>query len=196
MQPMNKSEKHGRSCACLSKVTFGCNFAGREQKGLGLSGLQLLQEYSPLAVGILSVLVPCVEDMGLSHAERSIATVAGFPYTPEILMAICFSASCGLMVILSSFLVIGSTSPLTYNIIGHSKTVIVLAGGALLFNDDFTQKKILGVTVALGGIVWYSLIGIVCPVKAERQASTMAATLIRSPKMAADKLSQPSLRHL
>ena len=154
---------------------------------MGLSSLQLLQEYSPLAVGILSVLVPCVENMGWMQADRTPATVAGFPYTFEILMAICFSASCGLMVILSSFLVIGSTSPLTYNIIGHSKTIIVLAGGALLFGDNFTQQKILGVAVAFAGIVWYSLIGIVCPVNDQKASSTMSTTTSKSPRKPAVK---------
>ena len=164
--------------------------AGRDQNDLGLSSLQLLQEYSPLAVAMLSVLVPCAEDMGLL-GERSPVTVAGFPYTFQILMAICFSASCALMVILSSFLVIGSTSPLTYNIIGHSKTIIVLAGGALLFNEDFTQKKMLGVAIAFVGIVWYSLIGIFRPEKTGKPISdagrlTLPSTLIKSPRLAAN----------
>lgn len=34
---------------------------------------------------------------------------------------------------LSTFLVIGATSSLTYNIVGHLKTVIILTGGVVFF---------------------------------------------------------------
>ena len=80
----------------------------------------------------------------------------GFACTPEVAMALIFSASCALMVVLSGFLVIGSTSALTYNIIGHTKSVLVLAGGALKFGDKMTYQKLLGVGIAVAGMVWYS----------------------------------------
>ena len=177
--------------AVLSAAIFQI-LAGRDQKSLGLSSLQLLQEYSPLAVGILSGLVPFIEKVGWLQAQRTPETLMGFPYTLQIVTAICFSASCGLMVILSSFLVIGSTSALIYNVVGHSKTVIILAGGALLFNDHFSVQKLLGVAVALAGIVWYSLIGLLSPVTNEKAISVMAAHAVRKPS--AEKLpGSPSL---
>lgn len=55
---------------------------------------------------------------------------------------------------MSTFLVIGVTSSLTYNVVGHLKTVIILTGGCLFFGDEMPPKKLLGVSVAMGGIVW------------------------------------------
>lgn len=37
---------------------------------------------------------------------------------------------------------------------GHVKTVIVLAGGYLLFADAMPPKKLLGITISMAGIVW------------------------------------------
>lgn len=39
---------------------------------------------------------------------------------------------------------------------GHLKTVIILTGGCLLFGDSMPAKKLLGVGVAMSGIVWYT----------------------------------------
>lgn len=48
--------------------------------------------------------------------------------TPAAGVAIALSAVLGLLVSLSTFLVIGATSSLSYNVIGHVKTVIILTG--------------------------------------------------------------------
>lgn len=71
-------------------------------------------------------------------------------------MAIMISAGLGLLVSLSTFLVIGATSSLTYNVVGHLKTVIILTGGCVFFGDSMPLKKFLGVCVAFVGIIWYT----------------------------------------
>lgn len=38
--------------------------------------------------------------------------------------------------------------------IGHLKTVIILAGGFLLFDEAMPPKKLAGVALAMGGIMW------------------------------------------
>jgi solute carrier family 35 protein E3 len=39
---------------------------------------------------------------------------------------------------------------------GHLKTVIILAGGFVLFDEAMPPKKLMGVLCALCGIIWYS----------------------------------------
>ena len=51
---------------------------------------------------------------------------------------------------------IGATSSLTYNVVGHIKTVIILTGGCVFFGDEMPLKKFLGIATAMLGIVWYS----------------------------------------
>jgi multidrug transporter EmrE-like cation transporter len=61
-----------------------------------------------------------------------------------------------LLVSLSAFLVIGATSALTYNIASHAKTVLIILGGVALFGDAAHPAKLLGVVLAMLGIVVYS----------------------------------------
>ena len=65
----------------------------------------------------------------------------------------------GLVVSLSTFLVIGATSSLTYNVVGHVKTVIILVGGVVFFGDRMPLAKLAGISLAMGGIIWYSQVG-------------------------------------
>lgn len=62
-----------------------------------------------------------------------------------------------LLVSLSAFLVIGSTSALTYNVSSHLKTVLIMAGGIAFFGDAANPSKLGGLALALAGIVLYSL---------------------------------------
>ena len=87
-------------------------WAGSTQKELGANSFQLLHQYSPIAAGFLGVLVPCLEPLGMKDPNRD--TLLGFPYSPASLVAIAVSALLGLAVSLSTFLVIGATSSLTY----------------------------------------------------------------------------------
>ncbi|KAL9268850.1 UDP-xylose transporter 3-like protein [Drosera capensis] len=56
----------------------------------------------------------------------------------------------------STFLVIGKTSPVTYQVLGHLKTCLVLAFGYILLHDPFSWRNILGIFIALVGMVLYS----------------------------------------
>lgn len=56
----------------------------------------------------------------------------------------------------STFLVIGKTSPVTYQVLGHLKTCIVLGFGYVLLRDPFSWRNIFGILVALVGMVLYS----------------------------------------
>ena len=91
--------------------------------------------------------------MGLRPGGRGPDTVLGFPYGAWSLAAILLSAALGLLVSLSTFLVIGATSSLTYNVVGHLKTIIILSGGFFFFGDRMPPNKLFGVGVAMLGIM-------------------------------------------
>ncbi|KAF6261701.1 triose-phosphate transporter family-domain-containing protein [Scenedesmus sp. NREL 46B-D3] len=137
-------------------------WAGSKQKELQASSMQLLHQYTPQAALILGLLIPLMEPVGWASLTGSAAaagsskTILSYNYTPAAVGAIVVSAVLGLVVSLSTFLVIGCTSSLTYNVVGHLKTVIILAGGCLFFGDEMPPKKLLGVGVAMAGILWYT----------------------------------------
>jgi solute carrier family 35 protein E3 len=91
-------------------------WAGSKQRELAANSSQLLHAYTPHAVWLLGTLVPIFEPIGWS--ERGPNTLLGFNYTWDAVAAIVISALLGILVSLSTFLVIGTTSSLTYNIVG------------------------------------------------------------------------------
>lgn len=56
----------------------------------------------------------------------------------------------------STFLVIGKTSPVTYQVLGHLKTCLVLGFGYTLLHDPFTARNIIGILIAILGMGLYS----------------------------------------
>ena len=68
--------------------------------------MQLLHGYTPQAALLLGVLIPACEPIGLT-GTRGPGTLLGYHYTPAAVAAILLSAALGLLVSLSTFLVIG-----------------------------------------------------------------------------------------
>ena len=131
-------------------------WASRKQKEFQTGSMQLLHQYMPLAAFMLAVLVPIVEPVGLFENQANPHTLMGYTYSVPSIAAIAISSALGLLVNLSTFLVIGATSSLTYNIVGHMKTVTILAGSCLIFDDTMSISKLSGVAIAMLGVVWYA----------------------------------------
>ncbi|PNW72757.1 hypothetical protein CHLRE_15g641266v5 [Chlamydomonas reinhardtii] len=140
-------------------------WAGSKQKELQANSSQLLLAYTPQAIVLLSVMVPMLDDLGMTPpaagAARGTHTVLGYPYNLASVSAIVISALLGILVSLSTFLVIGATSSLTYNIVGHFKTILILAGGCLLFGESMPWKRLAGIALTMCGIAWYTYLSIV-----------------------------------
>ncbi|PWZ08427.1 UDP-xylose transporter 2 [Zea mays] len=56
---------------------------------------------------------------------------------------------------ISTFLVIGKTSPVTNQVLGHLKTCLVLNFGYVLLHDLFSWRNILGILIAVIVMVLY-----------------------------------------
>lgn len=84
-----------------------------------VSSMQLMDNYCPYAAGLLCVLVPIFEPLGFNSMVKTSQqdTLLNYNYTPAIVGAIALTAVLGLLVSLSTFLVIGATSSLTYNVV-------------------------------------------------------------------------------
>eukprot|EP01024_Parvocaulis_polyphysoides_P001398 TRINITY_DN10374_c0_g6_i1.p1 TRINITY_DN10374_c0_g6~~TRINITY_DN10374_c0_g6_i1.p1 ORF type:complete len:230 (+),score=19.27 TRINITY_DN10374_c0_g6_i1:24-692(+) len=124
------------------------------KKELDVSSMQLLNEYAPMAVLLLVGCTLSFENVGwIKGGEDSLL---GYKYNFLSVSVIVLSACMGLLVSLSTFLFIGATSALTYNVVGHLKTLFIVGGGVIIFGEEITLKKALGIAVAMGGIVWYN----------------------------------------
>lgn len=68
------------------------------------------------------------------------------------MISCCFA----LGVNISNYLVLGKTSPLTYQVLGHMKTILILVLGFLVFNKPVDSRNLIGIMVAMGGVVSYT----------------------------------------
>jgi len=74
----------------------------------------------------------------------------------EAMALVLLSGLVAFLVNLSIFWIIGRTSPLTYNMVGHCKFCVTLIGGFLLFNDPIATNQLLGILSTLSGIALYT----------------------------------------
>ena len=100
-------------------------WAGSKQKELGAGSMQLMHQFQPYASSLLALLVAGVEPVGLPGTPRVLGqgTILGYAYTPLSVAAILTSAVLGLLVSLSTFLVIGATSSVTFNVVRSGTAV-------------------------------------------------------------------------
>lgn len=73
------------------------------------------------------------------------------------MLAIAVSSLFALAINLSTFMIIGRMSAMTYNVTGHIKLCLVLLCGYLFFDNQFNPWNMLGMLVATSGVVLYSL---------------------------------------
>lgn len=120
------------------------------QKKFKVSSTQLLYQSCPYQALTLFVTGPFIDGL------LTKLNVFAFNYTPQVLVFIVLSCLISVSVNFSTFLVIGKTSPVTYQVLGHLKTCLVLAFGYILLHDPFSWRNILGILVAVVGMVLYS----------------------------------------
>ncbi|CAN1253156.1 UDP-xylose transporter 1 [Linum perenne] len=117
---------------------------------LNVSSTQLLYQSAPFQAAVLFVSGPMVDKFLTSK------NVFAYKYNPTVVIFIMMSCLIAVAVNFSTFMVIGKTSPVTYQVLGHLKTCLVLLLGYTLLHDPFNMRNIVGILVAMGGMVLYS----------------------------------------
>ncbi|KAG6522729.1 hypothetical protein ZIOFF_019880 [Zingiber officinale] len=111
--------------------------------------------------------------------------VFAFNYTTQVLVFIVFSCLISVSVNFSTFLVIGKTSPVTYQVLGHLKTCLVLTFGYVLLHDPFSWRNIFGIFVAIIGMVLYSYF---CVTEGQQKAREATAQMLQGKDNESDPL--------
>ncbi|XP_052184264.1 UDP-xylose transporter 3-like [Diospyros lotus] len=136
------------------------------QKKFKVSSTQLLYQSCPYQAITLFIIGPFL-DWLLTDKN-----VFAFSYTPRVLAFVILSCLISVSVNFSTFLVIGKTSPVTYQVLGHLKTCLVLAFGYVLLHDPFSWRNIFGIFVAVIGMVLYSYY---CTLESQQKPSEAVA---------------------
>lgn len=130
-------------------------WVGTKQKELECNPYQLLYWQAPISALIL---IPCVPVLDLWLPDKdpnAPPKVFEMPSGPAM-GAILLSSVLAFFVNLSIFLVIGKTSPVTYNVLGHFKLCVILSLGFLFFGNPIDYKNLTGIAVTLAGVFWYT----------------------------------------
>lgn len=120
------------------------------QTMLELSSVQLLHMTAPwTALGLLP-LIFIFDDV--SGGPESLQRYPMSTTSLGMLLLSClFAVGCNV----TNFLVIGKTSPVTYQVVGHFKTILILVFGFIVFHYPVVLKNILGITLAMVGVILY-----------------------------------------
>ena len=121
-----------------------------EQSNLEATSQQLLYYQAPVSAAMLICIIPFVEDIFGPQG------LLNFQWEPSVTVYVVVSAALAFLVNLSIYLVIGTTSPVSYNVLGHGKLCVILASGFLLFGDTFSFKILTGILLTFSGVVYYT----------------------------------------
>ncbi|KAK4355945.1 hypothetical protein RND71_024916 [Anisodus tanguticus] len=149
------------------------------QKKFKVSSTQLLYQSCPYQSITLFIVGPFLD--GLLTNQN----VFAFNYTPYVLAFIVLSCLISVSVNFSTFLVIGKTSPVTYQVLGHLKTCLVLAFGYVLLRDPFSWRNILGIVIAMLGMILYSYC---CTIESQHKSIEAASLLSQVKECETDAL--------
>ena len=116
------------------------------QKMYNCDSLQLLFYQAPLSGLLLLLFVPYFEP--LSNLEKF------FSYEIVVLVILCGIVA--FFVNFSVFWVIGNLSAVAYNMIGHSKTLLIIFIGSFIFHEPINHRQVFGLCFTMLGVFLYT----------------------------------------
>lgn len=123
-------------------------FFGPLQRSLEMNPLQLMFHSSPLLTLGSFVIIPLFEDRN---------DLMDTKLTGNLVQNIFCSCVAAVFLNISNYFVLSLTTPLTYLVLGHIKTIIILVLGFLFFDRTMPSSQVLvGVVIALLGVGLYS----------------------------------------
>ncbi|XWS39646.1 hypothetical protein CRYUN_Cryun18bG0072800 [Craigia yunnanensis] len=147
-----KVNAQGFICACVAVLSTSLQqiSIGSLQKKYSIGSFELLSQTAPIQALSLLLLGPFV-DYYLTDK-----LLASYKFSSAAFFFILLSCSLAVFCNISQYLCIGRFSATSFQVIGHMKTVCVLILGWLLFDSELTLKNILGMAIAVLGMVIYS----------------------------------------
>ncbi|KAL6768234.1 CGL7 [Auxenochlorella protothecoides x Auxenochlorella symbiontica] len=160
----------GACIAGVSVVSSGLQqiFVRSLQQKHGLSSHELLSNTAPAQAWTLLVVGPFVDKV------VSGGWVFHYTLTHGALVWLIGSCILAVLVNITQFMCLGRFSAVSFQVLGHSKTVMVLLGGWLFLGDELSPRKLLGMTLAVAGMVWYGKASAAAPVPASKRAVSPA----------------------
>jgi solute carrier family 35, member E3 len=138
--------------AAVIVTSFYQIWSGTLQKSLDCNALQLQTFVAPLAAVFILPFIPLFDN----YSWTDDSAIWNYPFTSTSVSLIALTAFLAFFVNVSIFLVIGRSSPVSYNVLGHCKTVFILGSDFVLFGRPATLKSSTGILLTLIGVFWYT----------------------------------------
>ncbi|KAH8673657.1 solute carrier family 35 member E3 [Xylariales sp. PMI_506] len=133
-------------CGIFASALYTVWIASYHRK-LQMTSMQLLFNQAPVSAFLLLYVIPFVDS---------------FPVWSEVpvnrWVMIAMSGVFASLINISQFFIIAKTGPVSSTVVGHLKTCTIVALGWATSGRSVGDKSILGVFVAIGGIVAYSVV--------------------------------------
>ncbi|KAM0850206.1 hypothetical protein ACQ4PT_053231 [Festuca glaucescens] len=114
------------------------------------TALALMWKTTPVTIFFLLALMPLLDPPGLLLFDWNFRNTC----------AIIISALFGFLLQWSGALALGATSALSHVVLGQFKTIVIMLSGYLIFSSDPGVTSICGAVVALGGMSFYTCLGL------------------------------------
>ncbi|KAK1428118.1 hypothetical protein QVD17_16946 [Tagetes erecta] len=149
-----KVNTKGFICACIAVLATSLQqiSIGSLQNKYSISAFELLSKTAPIQALSLLTLGPFIDYFLSGNLVSDYMKTISSGAILFILLSCLLAVFCNI----SQYLCIGRFSAVSFQVLGHMKTVCVLTLGWLLFDSELTFKNIMGMLVAVGGMVIYS----------------------------------------
>lgn len=124
---------------------------GHMQRLHKMQSHQLLAATAPVQGVMLLVIGPWVD------AAVSGSWVGHYVITTPALALIVLSCAISVGVNVSQFMCLGRFSAVTFQVLGHTKTILVLLISWLALGESMSAKKVAGMVLAVAGMVAYGV---------------------------------------
>ena len=147
------------SSSALGVAVAACSVLSSSGQQLLVRHLQLKHNVS--AGALLGVVAPAqgMSLLLLSPVLDKLSTgifVTDYRWSRGSALCLVMSCSAAVLVNVSQFLVLGRFTAVTYQVLGHAKTVCVLVVGYVFFGGVITGQQLLGMVMAIAGMMAYS----------------------------------------
>lgn len=143
----------GMAVAAMSVVSSGMQqiFCRTMQQKHKLSSHELLANTAPAQGWTLLLIGPFLD------RYVSSSWVFNFSYTFPAMVFLVLSCSMAVFVNISQFMCLGRFSAVSFQVLGHTKTILVLLGGWMFLGDNISGRQFAGMSLAVAGMVAYGV---------------------------------------
>lgn len=142
----------GFICAVMAVLSTSLQqiYIGSFQKKFSIGSFELLSQTAPIQAASLLLFGPLCDYLLNGR------NLLDYKFSLGAVFLIGLSCSLAVFCNMSQYICIGRFSAVSFQVLGHMKTVCVLLLGWILFDSTLTFKNILGMFMAVLGMVLYS----------------------------------------